>query len=107
MARVGIRIALSIACFAAACSRGDSTSGAAGLASRQSVGDAAGSPVSGGTLVFAFDGAAITEFDLDPHKSGFAPHHRIIRSIFDSLVVALPNHRFGPWLARSWDVAAD
>ncbi len=64
-------------------------------------------PRPGGELVVAFDGAAITQFSLDPHKLPFAPHHRVIRSIFDSLVVALPGHRFGPWLARSWDVAPD
>jgi peptide/nickel transport system substrate-binding protein len=57
--------------------------------------------------VVAFDGAAITQFSLDPHKLPYAPHHRVIRSIFDSLVVALPGHRFGPWLARSWDAAPD
>jgi peptide/nickel transport system substrate-binding protein len=64
-------------------------------------------PRSGGDLLFAFDGAAVTEFALDPHKSAFAPHHRIMRSIFDSLVVARPGHRFGPWLARSWEVSPD
>ena len=31
----------------------------------------------------------------------------MIRSIFDSLVVALPEHRFGPWLAKSWEVSPD
>ncbi len=72
-------------------------------------GSASGGAVArpGGELLFAFDGAAVTEFALDPHKSAFAPHHRIMRSIFDSLVVALPGHRLGPWLARSWDVSAD
>lgn len=30
-----------------------------------------------------------------------------MRSIFDSLVVALPGCRFGPWLATSWQVSAD
>ncbi len=64
-------------------------------------------PHVGGELVFAFDGAANTQFALDPHKSAFAPHARIIRSIFDSLVVLLPGHRFGPWLAKSWEISAD
>jgi peptide/nickel transport system substrate-binding protein len=64
-------------------------------------------PVRGGELVFAFDGAAISQFDLDPHKSAFAPHHRVMRSIFDSLVVALPDHRFGPWLAKQWEISPD
>jgi peptide/nickel transport system substrate-binding protein len=64
-------------------------------------------PISGGELLFAFDGAAVTQFVLDPHKSAFAPHHRIMRSIFDGLVVALADNRFGPWLARSWEVSPD
>jgi peptide/nickel transport system substrate-binding protein len=64
-------------------------------------------PVAGGELVFAFDGAAITAFGLDPHRSAFAPHHRIIRSIFDSLVVLQPGGKIGPWLAKSWDVSPD
>jgi peptide/nickel transport system substrate-binding protein len=66
-----------------------------------------GRAVAGGELVFGFDGAAITEFVLDPEKSLYAPHHRVMRSIFDSLVVALPGHRFGPWLAKSWEVSPD
>ncbi len=67
----------------------------------------ADAPRAGGDLLFAFDGAAVTQFALDPNKSAFAPHHRIMRSIFDSLVVARPGHRFGPWLARSWEVSPD
>ncbi|MDB4974212.1 MAG: peptide transporter [Myxococcaceae bacterium] len=64
-------------------------------------------PQVGGDLVFAFDGAAVSQFVLDPHKSAFAPHHRILRSLFDSLVVLLPEQQFGPWLARSWQVSSD
>jgi peptide/nickel transport system substrate-binding protein len=87
-----------------ACGKGSSGGGGpGGTASAQSVGQ----PVSGGELVFGFDGAALTDFALDPHKSAFAPHHRILRSIFDSLVVALPSHRFGPWLAKSWEISPD
>jgi peptide/nickel transport system substrate-binding protein len=73
----------------------------------QSAAPVVGKPHPGGELVFAFDGASITQFALDPHKSAFAPHARIIRSIFDSLVVLLPDHRVGPWLAKSWDISAD
>ncbi|HEY6878449.1 MAG TPA: ABC transporter substrate-binding protein [Polyangiales bacterium] len=61
----------------------------------------------GADLLFAFDGATVTQFTLDPHNSLFAPHHRIMRSIFDSLVAAQPGHRFGPWLAKSWTVSPD
>lgn len=68
--------------------------------------DLAAKPTPGGQLLFAFDGASVP-FTFDPHHSLFAPHHRLMRSIFDSLVVALPGHRFGPWLAKSWTVAPD
>lgn len=68
---------------------------------------AADKPHPGGELVFGFDGAAVAQFVLDPHKSLFAPHHRVMRSVFDSLVVALPDQSFGPWLAKSWEVAED
>src|ERR1700761_8690493 len=64
-----------------------------------------GTPHPGGELVFAFDGTSQTQFALDPHKSAFAPHARIIRAIFDSLVVLLPEHRIGPWLAKSWEIS--
>src|SRR5450631_3313900 len=82
--------------------RGADASDNAGVASAQ-----AALPKAGGDLVFAFDGTAISQFALDPHKSAFAPHARVIRSIFDSLVVLLPDHHFGPWLAKSWEVAPD
>jgi peptide/nickel transport system substrate-binding protein len=64
-------------------------------------------PKPGGELVFALDGAAVVTFLLDPHNSGFAPHNRVFRSIFDSLVVLRPDQSVGPWLAQSWQVAPD
>jgi peptide/nickel transport system substrate-binding protein len=80
-------------------------SGEAAAAPATSV--AKGQPRAGGELVFAFDGAAITQFDLDPHHSTFAPHNRVFRSIFDSLVVLQPGQQFGPWLAKSWEISGD
>ena len=64
-------------------------------------------PHAGGELVFGFDGTSLTQFTLDPHKSAFAPHARIIRSIFDSLVVLQADHHIGPWLAKSWEISGD
>ncbi len=90
-----------LACGALHCSKTDREASAA---SRIRTG---GAPAPGGELVFGFDGAAITEFNLDPEKSAFAPHHRVMRSIVDSLVAALPGHQFGPWLAKSWEVSPD
>jgi peptide/nickel transport system substrate-binding protein len=64
-------------------------------------------PKPGGELVFGLDGAAVVKFVLDPHNSGFAPHNRVFRSIYDSLVVLLPDQSVGPWLASSWEVTPD
>lgn len=75
--------------------------------SRRSDAAATDQPVAGGELVFAFDGAGVSTFPLDPSRSGFAPHFRIMRSVFDSLVTPLPGNRFGPWLATEWQTTAD
>lgn len=66
-----------------------------------------GAARSGGELVVAFDGTAISKFVLDPHNSGFAPHSRVIRSIYDSLTLLLPDQTVGPWLAESWTISPD
>ncbi len=105
MRALWLRLLLVLLCFA--CRRVETPSGAAELDQGAAGGAAQAEPKPGGELVVAFDGAAITQFSLDPHKLPYAPHHRIIRSIVDSLVVALPGHRFGPWLARSWERAPD
>ncbi len=80
---------------------------AAGLSAAGARGQAAAAPRPGGELQFALDGAAVVKFVLDPHNSGFAPHNRVFRSIFDSLVVLLPDQTVGPWLARSWSISPD
>ncbi|PZP45171.1 MAG: ABC transporter substrate-binding protein [Azospirillum brasilense] len=68
---------------------------------------AQGTPRRGGELIFGLDGAAVSSFVLDPHNSGFAPHNRVFRSIFDSLTVLLPDQSVGPWLATAWEIAED
>ncbi|MET0344593.1 MAG: ABC transporter substrate-binding protein [Polyangiales bacterium] len=96
------RIVSVLSCLALAGGCGKRAEAPTGTETRAAV-----QPAPGGELVFGFDGAAVAQFKLDPHESAFAPHHRVMRSIYDSLVVALPGHRFGPWLARSWEVAPD
>ncbi len=66
-----------------------------------------GTPRAGGELLVAFDGAAVANFALDPQNSGFAPHNRVMRSIFDSLTRLLPDQSIGPWLAESWTTSPD
>ncbi len=61
----------------------------------------------GGELIVAFDGTSTTRFAFDPQNSGFAPYNRVIRSIFDNLVVLRPDQTLGPWLAQSWDISPD
>src|SRR6188768_935737 len=95
-------LALALALGLGACSKHSGEASA-----RESAAPVKAKPHVGGELVFAFDGASNTQFALDPHKSAFAPHARIIRSIFDSLVVLLPGNHFGPWLAKSWEISGD
>ena len=68
---------------------------------------AAPDPARAEELVVAFDGAAVSRFVLDPHNSAYAPHNRVIRSIFDSLTLLLPDQSVGPWLAESWEISSD
>jgi peptide/nickel transport system substrate-binding protein len=70
-------------------------------------GFSAGVARAGGELVVAFDGAAVATFALDPQNSGFAPHNRVMRSIFDNLTRLLPDQSVGPWLAESWTTSGD
>jgi peptide/nickel transport system substrate-binding protein len=66
-----------------------------------------GTPLLGGELLVAFDGAAVAAFALDPQNSGFAPHNRVMRSIFDNLTRLMPDQSIGPWLAESWTISDD
>jgi len=64
-------------------------------------------PKPGGNLTIAFDGTASTAFKLDPHDCLFAPQARILRSIFDNLVVLQPDQTVAPWLATAWEISPD
>ncbi|OAB47556.1 ABC transporter substrate-binding protein [Paenibacillus antarcticus] len=58
----------------------------------------------GGELSYAL---ATSPDTLDPHRSGLAVSVRVIRTLYDSLVVQLPDHTIGPWLATEWTVSPD
>ncbi|WP_152401416.1 ABC transporter substrate-binding protein [Paenibacillus cellulositrophicus] len=60
----------------------------------------------GGELVFAL-GGIVTDDNLDAHKAGNAQNGRVMRSLYDSLVVELPDHSIKPWLATSWEISED
>ena len=81
--------------------------GALGRRAASKQGAIIGTPRTGGELLVAFDGAAVATFALDPQNSGFAPHNRVMRSIFDNLTRLLPDQSLGPWLAESWTISAD
>ncbi len=68
---------------------------------------AAAQPRGGGELLVAFDGTTVSTFAFDPQNSGFAPHNRVMRSIYDSLTRLLPDQSVAPWLAESWKVWPD
>jgi peptide/nickel transport system substrate-binding protein len=68
---------------------------------------AAAAPKPGGDLTIAFDGTTGTSFILDPHNCRFAPQARILRSVFDNLVVLREDQTVAPWLATSWEISPD
>ncbi|UQZ82304.1 Glutathione-binding protein GsiB precursor [Paenibacillus konkukensis] len=63
-----------------------------------------GAAAPGGELSFAL---ATSPDTLDPHRSGLAVAVRVIRTIYDSLVVQLPDGTIKPWLATEWTVSPD
>ncbi|MFD0679545.1 MULTISPECIES: ABC transporter substrate-binding protein [unclassified Paenibacillus] len=58
----------------------------------------------GGELTF---GVAASPGGLDPNVFPGAGDYRIMRSIFDSLIVQMPDQTFKPWLATEWTVSPD
>lgn len=83
-----------------ACSGGNGQQAAAG-GSEVAEGDRYGGSLSVGI------GVPIVSDLLDPHRSASPGNSRIQRSLFDSLVVELPNNEYGPWLAKKWEVSED
>lgn len=58
----------------------------------------------GGTLTYAL---ATSPDTLDPHRSGLAVSVRVMRTLYDSLVVQTEDGSIKPWLAESWTVSKD
>lgn len=81
------------------CGAGSSSGGAA-----QASGGEQASQAEGGNLTFAL---ATSPDTLDPHRSGLAVTVRAIRTIYDNLVVQLPDGSIKPWLATEWSVSED
>ncbi|MGE8081049.1 ABC transporter substrate-binding protein [Peribacillus loiseleuriae] len=63
-----------------------------------------GEPSQGGELSYAL---ATSPDTLDPHTSRLAVSVRVLRTMYDSLVVQLPDNTIQPWLATEWTVSPD
>ncbi|MEI0737672.1 hypothetical protein VQ056_15070 [Paenibacillus sp. JTLBN-2024] len=61
-------------------------------------------PPKAGELTYAL---ATSPDTLDPHRTGLAVAVRVIRTIYDSLVVQLPDNTIKPWLATEWTISDD
>ncbi|MCZ8521717.1 MULTISPECIES: ABC transporter substrate-binding protein [Paenibacillus] len=70
----------------------------------QGAAPAAAAPVQGGTFTYALAG---TPSGLDPNVVPGAADYRVMRSLYDSLVVQLPDKTIKPWLAEEWTVSED
>jgi len=70
----------------------------------QALGGGQAGQAEGGNLTFAL---ATSPDTLDPHRSGLAVTVRAIRTIYDNLVVQLPDGSIKPWLATEWSVSED
>ncbi|MFD0692972.1 ABC transporter substrate-binding protein [Paenibacillus sp. GCM10027628] len=83
---------------------GCSSAKSGGAVPLQGAAQAAKQAVVGGELTY---GLATSPDTLDPHRSGLAVAVRVIRTIYDSLVVQLPDGTIKPWLATEWTVSPD
>ena len=63
-----------------------------------------GTPVSGGSIVYATDREPTC---LDPHNFGDMPQTYVARQYLDSLVSEQPDGTVVPWLADSWEISPD
>lgn len=92
-------MALLVIWVLAACNGGAASSG-------QTIENPDGEPTYGGDFIFALGGKLDGDV-LDPHKTANAQNIRVIRSIYDSLVVEKEDHSIEPWLAESWEISED
>ncbi len=58
----------------------------------------------GGNLTYAL---ATSPDTLDPHRSGLAVSVRVMRTLYDSLVLQTADGSIKPWLAESWTTSKD
>lgn len=97
---VALAVALVMVLSGCGATSGGKTSGAA----QASAGGGQAGKAEGGNLTFAL---ATSPDTLDPHRSGLAVAVRAIRTIYDNLVVQLPDGSIKPWLAKEWSISKD
>jgi peptide/nickel transport system substrate-binding protein len=100
---VTLLLAAAITVITACAGTGGSGSQSASPASSVN-GAGNGQAASGGELSFAL---ATSPDSLDPHRSGLAVAVRVFRTIYDNLVVQLPDNTIKPWLATEWSISPD
>ncbi len=80
------------------------SSGGAAVADSSPGASSAEESETGGELSYAL---ASSPDSLDPHRSGLSVSSRVIRTMFDNLVIQLPDHTIQPWLATEWTESED
>lgn len=75
-----------------------------GTSSEDKTTEKTGEPTQGGELSY---GLATSPDTMDPHTSRLAVSVRVLRTMYDSLVVQLPDNTIKPWLATEWTVSPD
>ncbi|WP_341279018.1 ABC transporter substrate-binding protein [Paenibacillus sp. FSL H8-0537] len=102
-------LALAVTLVLAGCSGGGgkssaNTGGNISGAAPASSAEQSSAPAQGGELSYAL---ATSPDQLDPHRSGLAVAVRVIRTLYDTLVVQLPGGEIKPWLATEWSISED
>ncbi|WP_434749595.1 ABC transporter substrate-binding protein [Paenibacillus amylolyticus] len=97
-------VALAVALVMVLSGCGAASGGKTSSAAQASAGGGQAGKAKGGNLTFAL---ATSPDSLDPHRSGLAVAVRAIRTIYDNLVVQLPDGSIKPWLAKEWSVSKD
>jgi len=109
MRKIKLTAAVLLSCLLlllSGCGSSGDGGGGAGNANAGAESSAEATPAPGGELVWALAGVVQNDI-LDAHRTGFAPSTRVMRSLYDSLVVEFEDHTFGPWLAASWELSED
>lgn len=79
-----------------------------GCATSSEPGDTPGGDApSGGTIVWAIEGANLSAGHMDPQTSQLDVSSMVNRGVLDSLVYQEADGTFSPWLAKEWSISED